>query len=220
MVDKNKTLIAALLDRSGSMHGREKFTADGFAELINGQKAEPGTALVTLAQFDTVYEVVYQNTPIAEVPPLNLVPRGGTALNDGIGRLVSDIGEELAAMSEDERPGLVVVVIMTDGMENSSREWTAANIKELIKRQEDQYSWRFIFLGSGIDVQEEATNLRGFSASTSLAFNVNSRDANVRAYAASSNLISQYRRGTADGVGEAVMDSYSFTAEDREEAVK
>lgn len=216
MTDKNKTLIAALLDRSGSMRGRERSTEDGFNELINGQKNEPGTARVTLAQFDDVYEVVYQNRPIDEVDGLRLVPRGMTALNDGIGKLVTNIGIELAALPEDQRPGLVVVVVMTDGMENASREWTAAKIKDLIKQQENDYGWRFIFLGSGIDVQQEATNLRGFTANTSMAFDANAPVAVAAAYAATSNLISQYRGGVSAGVAASSMDSYGYTDDQRE----
>lgn len=216
MTDKNKTLIAALLDRSGSMRGRERSIQDGFNELINSQKGEPGTARVTLAQFDHVYEVVYQNRPIDEVDGLVLAPRGMTALNDGIGRLVTDIGIELAALPEDQRPGLVVVVVMTDGLENSSQEWTATTVKNLIKQQEEGYGWRFIFLGSGIDVQQEGVNLRGFTANTSMAFDANAPVAVAAAYNATSGLISQYRGGVIAGASMADMDSYGYTDDQRE----
>lgn len=219
MVDKNKTLIAALLDRSGSMSTRVKSTQDGFDELINGQKNQPGTALVTLAQFDTIYELVYKNMPVADVPPLQLIPRSMTALNDGIGKLVTDVGAELAALSEDQRPGLVIVVIMTDGMENASREWTAAQIKDLVKEQETKYGWKFIFLGSGIDVQEEATNLRGFGVRTSMAFDADAPVAVAAAYSATSNLMSNYRGMVAAGAAPEAMMDVGFTDEDRDAAM-
>lgn len=201
------------------MKGRVLSTQDGFNELINGQKNEPGTARVTLAQFDNVYEVVYQNKPLDEVPPLNLQPRGMTALNDGIGRLVTEIGSELAALKEDERPGLVVVVIMTDGLENSSREWTAATIKELITQQEAGYGWKFIFLGSGIDVQQEGVNLRGFGMGRSMAYNADDGIAVAAAYASTSNLIGTYRGMASAGMPSASMDAVTFTDEDRAAAV-
>lgn len=219
MTDKNKTLIIALLDRSGSMGGRERATEEGFNELINGQKAEPGTARVTLAQFDTEYEVVYEDKALDEVPPLQLIPRGGTALNDGIGRLVTETGEKLAKLPEDQRPGLVVAVIMTDGHENSSREWNAARVKALIKQQESEYGWRFIFLGSGIDVQHEGVALRGMSAKTSMAFDADAPIAVAAAYAGTSNLISSYRGMASAGASMEEMDAVGYTDEDRRNAM-
>lgn len=218
MTKKDKTLIAALLDRSGSMRDRAKATEDGFNEFINGQKAEPGEALVTLAQFDTHYEVVYQNKPISDVPPLELVARSMTALNDGIGKLVTDIGEELKAMAEDDRPGLVVVVIMTDGLENASREWNVEGIKKLIKQQEDVYRWKFIFLGSGIDVQAEGGQ-RGMRMNTSLAFDADSSVATRSAYESTSNMVSQYRGAVASAAPASVMDAISFSDDDRKTAM-
>ena len=121
MTDPQRTLIAVLLDRSGSMECVKSDTEGGFNAFIDEQRGEPGDARVTLAQFDTDYEVVYANRPIADVPPLALQPRGGTALYDALGRLITDVGAELAALPEDERPGTVVVVVLTDGHENSSR---------------------------------------------------------------------------------------------------
>jgi hypothetical protein len=68
-------------------------------------------------QFDNVYEEVYTGRDIADVPSLALVPRGSTAMLDGIGRAVNATGARLAAMPEDGRPGTVIVGIMTDGLE-------------------------------------------------------------------------------------------------------
>jgi uncharacterized protein YegL len=201
------------------MGGREKSTQDGFDELINGQKAQPGTARVTLAQFDTEYEVVYQNLALDEVPALKLIARGGTALNDGIGRLVTSVGEELAALREEERPGLVVVVIMTDGYENSSVEWSAARVKDLVEQQEKQYGWKFIFLGSGIDVQREGVQMRGMKANTSMAFDVNAPVAVAAAYSSTSGLIGSMRSAVAAGASQEVMDSLGYDDEDREAAM-
>ena len=91
MTNADLTLIAALLDRTGSMQSSVEATQDGFDELINGQRAEPGQALVTLAQFDKhgeapVPEFVYVNQPIAEVPKLQLVPRARQRHPAGSGR--------------------------------------------------------------------------------------------------------------------------------------
>ena len=92
MTNANLTLIAALLDRSGSMNDCKKATESGFDEMMAKHRCAPGEAIVTLAIFDDEYEKVYVNVPIAKVPSLNLVPRNMTAMLDAIGRFVTEIG--------------------------------------------------------------------------------------------------------------------------------
>lgn len=169
MTQPGLTLIAALLDRSGSMQTIRTDTEGGFDAYIAAQRGEPGDAVVTLAQFDDRYDLVYSGKPIADVSPLVLEPRGMTALLDGIGRLVTDIGAELAARPEDERPSKVIVMVLTDGHENSSREWTPAGIRDLIRQQEQVYSWEFLFLGANIDAVTVGQSL-GFAADRSLTY--------------------------------------------------
>ncbi|MFC4124351.1 vWA domain-containing protein [Nocardia rhizosphaerae] len=159
MTDSQRTLIAVLLDRSGSMQSIKADTEGGLAAFFEQQREVPKRVEVTLAQFDTTYEVVYTNRPLAEVPPPNLVPRGGTALYDAVGKLVTDVGAELAARPEHERPGTVIVVVLTDGHENSSREWTNEAVRSLIEQQEDQYDWTFLFLGANMDAVAIGTSL-------------------------------------------------------------
>ena len=148
VTNPNRTLIAALLDRSGSMETSKKATEDGWRELVDEQRQQPGQCQVTLAQFDTVYEVLYSATDIAEVPEFVVQPRGRTALLDAIGKFITEIGEQLAALPEDERPGHVICLIMTDGMENSSQEWDWEGIKRLIKQQQDQWKLEVHLPGS------------------------------------------------------------------------
>jgi hypothetical protein len=84
-----------------------------------------------------------------------LVPRGSTALLDAVGRAINETGERLAKMPEAERPGLVVFVVMTDGPENSSREFTKSHIKQMIEHQQSVYKWQFTFLGANQDAFAE-----------------------------------------------------------------
>ena len=154
MTDSNKTLIAALLDRSGSMEESKEFTEDGWRELINTQRSEPEYCEVTLAQFDTEYEVLYPPTAIAAVPEFVVVPRGMTALLDSAGKFITEVGEQLEALPEDQRPGRVICLIMTDGMENSSHQWDWKAVNKLITQQREVYGWKFIFLGADIDAVE------------------------------------------------------------------
>ena len=104
MTDARRALIAVLLDRSGSMESIKSDTEGGFNAFIAGQRSESLDIRVTLAQFDTEYDVVYADRPVGQVPPLALQPRGRTALYDALGKLITDTGAELAALPEQERP--------------------------------------------------------------------------------------------------------------------
>lgn len=181
MTDSTKTLIAALLDRSGSMSSCKPATEDGWRELINEQRGEPGQCEVTLAQFDTEYEVLYPPTDIAAVPEFVVEPRGRTALLDATGRFITEIGEQLAALGEEQRPGKVICLIMTDGMENASAHWTWDAVKRLITQQRDVYGWEFIFLGANIDAVEVGMRM-GVDAGDSLTFASGSYEGNRAAY--------------------------------------
>lgn len=145
------TDITVVMDRSGSMVSCQQDMEGGLNTFIEEQKKQPGAALFTLVQFDTTYEFVHKGMPIRDVPKCRLVPRGGTALLDAIGQAVQETGERLNAIPEDQRPGLVVFVIITDGQENSSREWTLEKVKSLITQQQDAYKWQFTFLGANQD---------------------------------------------------------------------
>lgn len=196
MTNPNLTLIAVLLDRSGSMNSIKSDTEGGFDAFIAEQRAQPGEAIVTLAQFDNTYERVYTNIPIADVPALDLRPRGGTALLDGIGRITTEIGEQLAAQSEAERPGNVIVVVITDGHENRSEEWTLDAVKTVITRQEDVYSWDYLFLGANIDAVSVGARM-GFKSDKSITYDASSQYVGA-AYAVTADYVSR-KRGTPLG---------------------
>lgn len=210
MTDPQRTLIAFLLDRSGSMQQIKSDTEGGFNAFVEEQRKEPGKAKVTLAQFDTEYEVVYAGKPIDQVPPLQLQPRGRTALYDGLGRLITDVGAELAALTEAERPGHVIVVVMTDGLENASVEWTHEAVRAAIKRQEIEYSWHFVFLGANMDAVSVGRGM-GFDANLTMTYAA-SGDGVEAAMLSTTRYVSRQRRSR---VG---MAAPGFSAADREAA--
>jgi hypothetical protein len=154
MTDKNLTHIYFLLDRSGSMQSIKTDIEGGFAAFVDEQRATPGECRVTLAQFDTEYETVYADRPVADVGQLVLEPRGSTALLDSMARLIIEGGRRLAELPEDRRPGTVIVAIMTDGLENASREWTHAAVKRLVEQQTTEYAWQFLYMGADQDAIE------------------------------------------------------------------
>lgn len=210
MTDPQRSLIAVLLDRSGSMETIKADTEGGFNAFIDKQRGQSADVRVTLAQFDTHYDVVYANRPIDEVPPLDLQPRGMTALYDAVGRLITDVGAELAAKPDHERPGHVVIVVLTDGHENSSREWTHDAVSAAIRRQEGEYSWDFVFLGANMDAVAIGQQL-GFAADRSLTYAASGEGVNA-AFSASGEYVS---RRLAAPAGAAVA---GFSDEDRRAA--
>lgn len=151
-MNQDHTEIIIVLDRSGSMSRIKTDMEGGLNQFFEDQKKLPGKCTVTLAQFDDSYEVVYEGRDIKEVPEAKLVPRGNTALLDAVGRTISAVGERLAKMDEADRPGRVLFLIVTDGEENSSREYKSVDkIKQMIQHQTDKYSWCFVFLGANQD---------------------------------------------------------------------
>jgi hypothetical protein len=207
MTDPNKTLIAALLDRSGSMETSKQATEDGWRELINEQRQLPGKCQVTLAQFDTIYEVLCSATPIADVPEFVVEPRGRTALLDATGKFITEIGEQLSALPEDQRPGHVICLIMTDGMENASHEWSWDAVQKLTKQQQDQWNWKFIFIGANMDAIEVGGRM-GFAYGDSITYDDSSYE-NTSAVMYSARAMVRRSRGGEDS---------AFSDEDRQAA--
>jgi hypothetical protein len=195
MTNPNLTHLYFLLDRSGSMQSIKDDTEGGFNAFIEEQRRQPGECRVTLAQFDDQYEEVYRDLPLADVPPLHLLPRGSTALLDSIGRLLGETGSRLASMPEDQRPGIVVVGIMTDGHENASRELTHAHVKGMIEQQTKDYSWQFLYLGADQDAIEVGSSI-GVSPAHSMTY---SRGRVAAAMAATSRNIGRTRSAVAAG---------------------
>jgi hypothetical protein len=150
------TDITLVVDRSGSMEARREDAEGGVNAFIREQAAEGGEARLTLIQFDTEYEVVHAGTPVEEVPEYRLIPRGATALLDAVGRAISETEARIHDSEEKERPGLVVFVVNTDGLENSSREFSRARIRKMIERRQREDGWHFTYLGANQDAFHEA----------------------------------------------------------------
>lgn len=135
---------------------------EGFNEFLQAQQKAEGEAWLTLIQFDDQYEVWARAVPVREVKPLDhstYQPRGSTALLDAIGRTIDEAGRRLAELPEAERPGKVIVAIMTDGLENASARYSHREIAKMIAHQRSKYSWEFLFLGANQDAIATASSL-------------------------------------------------------------
>ncbi|MEH7349548.1 vWA domain-containing protein [Gottfriedia acidiceleris] len=160
-MNSNKTEIIFLIDRSGSMAGLESDTIGGFNSFIKKQCSFDGETNVTTVLFDDQYEVLWTGINAHEVKLTDkeYFVRGTTALLDAVGKTILSVGNRLSLYSERERPGKIIFVITTDGLENASVEFTYSKVKYLINHQQEKYNWEFIFMGANIDVAKEASNL-------------------------------------------------------------
>ena len=183
-MQKRLTELVFIVDRSGSMAGLEKDTIGGFNAMLKEQAELEGEARVTTVLFDNQYRLLHDRIDIRAVAPLtekDYRVGGGTALLDAIGRTIKKIRAVQKQTAEDYRAEKVLFVIITDGEENSSRKYSAEQIKEHIEHQKEKYGWEFVFFGANMDAVLEASKLgiaaefaRGWlanAAGTAMAYN-------------------------------------------------
>jgi len=154
----NLTEIVFILDRSGSMSGLESDTIGGFNSMIDKQKKEDGECYVTTVLFDSVVETLHDRVKLSEISKMTdkeYFVRGSTALLDAIGTTIKHISNIHKYAREEDVPANTIFVITTDGMENSSREYSSDKVKKMIEKKKGK-GWEFIFLGANIDAVETA----------------------------------------------------------------
>ena len=159
MSNPNLTEIVCILDKSGSMSSVRMDAIGGFNSFLKDQKGLASEARLTTILFDTDYKILYDGENIREVPEMSdqtYVPGGWTALLDAIGKAINTVGARLSETDEPNRPSKVIFVILTDGEENSSKEFTKEQINNMITHQKDVYNWEFIFLAANQDAIKEA----------------------------------------------------------------
>lgn len=182
---KGLTELVFILDRSGSMGGLESDTIGGYNALLKKQQDEPGQAVITTVLFDDHYELLHDRMKLDKVKPITnneYYVRGCTALLDAIGKTINRIAKVQKHKAEKKRAEHVMVVIITDGMENASNEFSYEKIRQMINHQKKKHQWEFIFLGANIDAvataagfgisKERATNYHADSEGTLLNYQV------------------------------------------------
>lgn len=200
---KGYSYIALVCDRSASMNEIKSDAEAGVNKFIEDQKVVPGEADLLLIEFDAKdgwsakegpdwYHVVYDGN-IKNATKYELKPRGNTALLDAVGQTIVRVGEKLAAMAEDQRPEHVIFVVQTDGQENSSKEWKLEKLRDLIKTQEEEWNWHFIFLGMGPDTYAQGHQM-GMSNVTRSA---QAGASYAASYANTSQVVGNVRTGKA-----------------------
>ena len=207
---RDYTHISVILDRTGSMDMIRDDTIGGFNAFLGEQKAEPGTATLTLVQFDSQdpYEVIHRFKKIEEIPELTretYVPRAMTPLLDALGRGINDLEESLSKLEEAECPSKIIMAVVTDGQENASVEFTKDQVEKMIKEKTDDSSWEFVFLSADLEAIGQAMDY-GIAGSKALLFM--KKGGSAGAWAALSRSASAYRSSKSK--------SMDFKDEDRE----
>lgn len=217
---KGLTHIIFVIDRSGSMSSIASDMIGGFNSFITKQKELPDECRVTLVQFDTEYEELLRGVPLLEVKELTnktFVPRGCTALYDAVGKSINSVGQVFSDMPEDERPEKVLFVTITDGLENSSQEFTAEKVREMIEHQTNVYKWEFVYIGANQNSWDVGQSM-GISGNKTINYvSVGSmKSSSTKAlWTTLGEKTTKYRSASVDAV-----TSFDFTPEEQEQQNK
>jgi hypothetical protein len=203
MTDPTRRHIIFIIDRSGSISSVLSDMQGGYDQFVTDQLKVELTTTASLYQFDTEHDQLFSFAPLADLITYRIVPRGGTALLDAVGTALVREGEKLAAMPEDERPGTVIVLIATDGKENSSREYTKPQVAAMTTEQQDKYGWIIVYNGANQDSFAEAGSM-GIAASSTMDYNATPQGTQG-SWAAASSMVS---KGAESG-------TYAYTDEER-----
>ncbi|MDD6484045.1 MAG: hypothetical protein PUF72_05660 [Clostridiales bacterium] len=174
-MNNNLTELVFILDRSGSMSGLETDTIGGYNGLLEKQRKEEGEAVVTTVLFDDRYDMVHDHASIHKVKPLTdreYYARGMTGLLDAVGKTINHVGNRHKYAPDNEIPSKTMVVIITDGHENASREFGLPKVKAMIEHQKERYGWEFLFLGANIDAVSTAAGM-GITADRAVTYEPN-----------------------------------------------
>lgn len=210
-MDRQGTELVFILDKSGSMSGLESDTIGGFNGLLLKQQAQPGACRITTALFDTTCQLLHDRIDIGAVTALtdrDYRPGGGTALLDAVGLVIDKIGSAQQHTAPRYRAQRVLVVIITDGMENASRMYSLDQVRGMIERRKREHGWEFLFLGANIDAVEVAGGL-GIAPDRAQNYHADSPGLAVN-FRAMSEAVRGYReKGCVDGDwSRSIRDDY------------
>ncbi|WP_077324501.1 hypothetical protein [Virgibacillus siamensis] len=143
------------------MAGLERDTIGGFNAFLDMQNRMEGETYLTTVLFDDMYEMLWNGVDAKQVKLTEneYYVRGCTALLDAMGKTILAVGRRISDAAAEKKPDHVIFVITTDGMENASKEFTHAKVKELIRYQQEKYGWDFIFMGANMDSVKEADSI-------------------------------------------------------------
>ncbi len=194
-----QTHVSFVLDSSGSMQNIAEDTKGGFNSFLADQRDEEGNATVTLIDFNTNVDVVYEAQDIEEAPELDsdtYTPSGQTALHDAIITAIDTASARIEELDDEEKPETVVVVVLTDGQENAS-ETPGETVRERVEQQQEEHGWEFLFIGAN---QDAALTAEGIGMDSGRALSMQDSGEGTRAaYESTSTRISNARQQGTTG---------------------
>lgn len=192
MSDPNYTALMLIVDRSGSMSSIRDDMVGGLTTLVEEQKKQPGLLTISMVSFDNQVELQHQMaTP--DAVSIQLEPRGGTALFDAMGFGLNTMQADIDALPDHAKPDTVQVVVVTDGHENASGEYTGKTVKRLVE-EKTKANWDIVFLGANQDAVMKAAEL-GIMRDRSMTYGAN-RDGVSNATESMSRYMSDRRKGS------------------------
>lgn len=192
----NTTELVFILDKSGSMSGLESDVTGGFNSMLGKQKSLEGECFITTVLFSNSTETLHDRLPVEKVRELGVEDYcvgGCTALIDAIGETIRHISDIHKYARRSDVPERTMFVIMTDGMENASRNYSSDKVKKMIEDKKKKEDWEFIFMGANIDAVETAGNL-GIAPEGSVDFKNDSTGQRL-AYEVMNDAVTSYRSG-------------------------
>ncbi len=197
---KNLTEVVFILDRSGSMSGLETDTIGGYNGLLEKQKNETGEAVITTVLFDNFYEIIHDHADVRKMEPMTekeYYARGSTALLDAIGKTIKHVERRHKFSPEGDVPEKTMVVIITDGHENASKEFSLSKVKSMIEKKKEKYGWEFLFLGANMNAVETACDF-GITADRAVTYFADSEGTRMNFDTVSDTVCQMRRERTID----------------------
>ena len=197
---KGLTELVFILDKSGSMGGLENDTIGGYNAMLKKQKKMEGECLITTVLFDNNYELLHDRIDLRAVSFLtedDYFVGGSTALLDAVGKTIYKIENAWKHTAEEYRAEKIMFVIITDGLENASREYTAKQVKKQVEQKKEE-GWEFIFLGANIDAVDAAEQV-GICADRAVNYIADAKGTNLN-FEMMSAVVGEFRqnRGVSD----------------------
>ena len=205
---KKHSKLVFIVDRSGSMSSIASDMEGAMKEIVENQKKnrKDKDIYVTYVRFDNKYEKVFSDVPIEDAEDMLIEPRSTTALLDAMGKTINSVERSWSEDLEKDRADKVLFIIITDGLENDSREFSKDQVFEIIEKVKRDHGWAFTFIGANQDAIAEG-GAYGVDARSSINYVASTEGIKGMARA-----VTNYTSSYLDG---ATGDALSYTYDDR-----
>lgn len=197
-MDRDFVAVIVIADRSGSIRIAREEYEEALQGFLTEQSKQPGLVRIDFATFSTSYSLVHRMADPLAIE-VRIEPRGGTALYDAIGHCINGFTAEMEKLPDHAKPSKVILLVATDGLDNSSVQFSVDTVRELVQAKQDVDGWEAILMAAEQDAVREGEKL-GFKADACITFKL--QGGSKPAAQAASRFVSDVRRGTRTGFKE------------------